>query len=312
MVEITGSSGAVTSMMYPSYIYYTTATYKWRITVESGNLIRIKTDNCILKRDSRLEIFDGYDSASETLASYETDKLPSESILSTTNIVLIEFEISTFSESKFKLLWSKVSKTSISTSTQAQNTLNCTQNSVITVGKEDLLTLNSPGWPNGYTGGLNCIWTFLPGDMGYHVAFKFRTIDLETTENCLSDFVRVGVGSDLQTFNLSTQMCSLGYASMKDRYHGTPNLRVNFQTDYMNNRTGFDSTVMLDCGGIIEGSTGEITSNMTLRPANTTFSSFVWFNDTCTWLIKVRRGRTIQLKFDKLFAVSSRIFFFSN
>lgn len=283
--------------MYPSYIYYTIGSYSWRITVETGNLIRITIDNCILKRDSQIRIYDGYDSASGVLINIETDSIPTETILSSTNVLLLEFEINTFSESKFKLLWSKVPKTESSDAANATNSLNCTTNSVITVGKADVMKLNSPGWPTGYASAVTCKWTFLPSEMGYHVSLSFISIDLENTPDCLADNVRVGIGSNMQQFNQSVRMCSASFVSRRNRFHGTPNLQVTFETDFTNNRTGFESMVMLDCGGVLEQQNGELNNNMTTRPTN---ASQVWLNDTCTWLINVRRGRTIQFAFASL------------
>lgn len=283
--------------MYPSYIYYTIDSYQWRITVERGNVIRISIDNCILKRDSRIQIYDGYDSASGVLATIETDNIPTDAIVSTTNIVLLEFQINTFSESKFKLIWDQVPNDILDKSANGTNTLNCTKNSVYTIDKTEVLKMRSPGWPEGYDGNIYCQWTFLPASMGYHVALTFLTIDLEQVPGCLADFVRVGNSNSMENFNQSTRMCSLNQVSRRLRHHGTPNLQLIFQSDYAQNRTGFESAVLLDCGGTIDSATGIINNNMTTRPSNA--SSF-WLSETCTWNVNVRRGRTIKFEFDHL------------
>lgn len=289
--------GVITSPMYPSYIYYTLDSYKWRISVERGNVIRISIDNCILKRDSQIQIYDGYDSSAGILSNIETDDIPSDSIVSTTNIVFLEFQVNTFSESKFKLNWNKVPKSSIETISNGTNTLNCTENSVVTVEKSDVLKVRSPGWPNGYDGGLKCTWTFLPGAVGYHVALIFATIDLEITPNCLADFVTVGSSNSMQNFNKSERMCNLNSVSRRDHYHGIPNLQLNFQSDYGENRSGFESIVLLNCGGVLDSSSGNINYNMTTRPLN---ASNFWFNEICTYNIKVRIGRTIKFNFEQM------------
>lgn len=205
LVEQTGSSGVLTSMMYPSYLYFTIRSYKWRITVKQGSLIRVTIDNCILKRDSQIQIYDGYDDASIILQTIETDAIPTGTILSSTNVIYVEFEIPTFSESKFKLVWSEVPKTAINESDNVSNSLNCTQNSVITVSEIDSLYIRSPGYPGGYDANKFCQWTFLPSKMGYHVGISFTTIDLESTPDCLADYVRVGSGSDMQQFQQSNK-----------------------------------------------------------------------------------------------------------
>lgn len=262
---------------------------------KSGSLIRITIDNCILKRDSTIGIFDGYDSASDSLATFRTDNIPTESILSTSNVVFVEFEISTFSESKFKIFWNEVPKSEENASMNVTNGLNCTRNSVMTITEFDILSLQSPGFPFGYDPNTNCMWTFLPARMGYHVDISFVFIDLEVTPNCLADFVRVGSGIDMQNFDQQTPMCSMNQISRRGRIHGAPNLRVQFQSDFSNNRTGFDSVILLDCGGLLEGSNGQITHEMTI--AN---RSLYVMNETCYWTVSVNRGRTIKFSFDKL------------
>lgn len=283
--------------MYPSYIYYTLDAYKWRITVERGSVIRISIDNCILKRDSQILIYDGYDSSAGLLSTMETDDIPSDSIVSTTHIVLLEFQVNTFSESKFKLNWIQVSKSSIETISNETNTLNCTKNSVVTVGKSDVLRIRSPGWPNGYDNGLSCSWTFLPGTVGYHIGLTFTTIDLEAVPNCIADFVQVGGSNSMQNFNKTDRMCNLNNLLRRGRHHGTPNLQLTFQSDYGVNRSGFESIVILDCGGLLDSPSGNINHNMTTRPMN---ASAYWVSEICTWNIKVRLGRTIQFNFEQL------------
>lgn len=289
--------GVITSPMYPSYIYYTLDSYKWRITVERDSVIRISIDNCILKRDSQIIIYDGYDSSAGLLTSFETDDIPSDSIVSTTQIVLLEFQVNTFSESKFKLNWIKVPKSSIETTSNGTNTLNCTENSVVTVGTSDVLRIRSPGWPNGYDSGLTCSWTFLPGAVGYHVGLTFTTIDLEAAPNCIADYVQVGSSNSMQNFNKTERMCSLNIASRRGRHHGTPNLQLTFKSDNAMNRSGFESIVILDCGGLLDSPSGNINHNMTTRPMN---ASAYWVSEICTWNIKVRLGRTIRFNFGQL------------
>lgn len=294
-MEQTGTSGVITSMMYPSYLYFTIGSYQWRITVKPGYLIRVTIDNCILKRDSQIQIYDGYDKASGVLQTIETDAIPTGTILSSTNVIFVEFEIPTFSESKFKLVWNEVPKSVAEALNNVTNSLNCSKNSVITVGETDSLKIQSPGFPGGYDPNIFCQWTFLPSKMGYHVGISFTTIDLESTPDCVADYVRVGSGSDMQTFQQSSRMCGMSQIARSSRYHGTPNLRVQFQTDFSGNRTGFEGVVMLDCGGVLEAPQGKITNLMTVSNR-----SQFWMNETCSWTVSVARGRTIQFDFESL------------
>lgn len=305
LTELSGNSGAVTSMRYPGYVYYAINPYKWRITVQPGNSIAISPADLMLKRESTVKIYDGYDATAELLTELDSDKPSADTVTSTSNVVFIELQILTFSETRFKLQWSQVPKKSATASSdQPQNTLNCTANSVIAVGRLDEIVLRSPGWPGGYAAGLDCVWTFVPAAdaVGYHVSQRFRTVDLEATADCISDYVQVGVGSNLQTFNQSDRICSLSFGANK-RYHGLPNLRMTFHSDYMYNRSGFDSVISLDCGGVIEASSGAITTEMLTRLTNVTT---LFLNRTCSWVIKVKPGRTIQMSFASLSLVCSK------
>lgn len=279
--------------MYPSYVYYTSGAYSWRITVQRNFVIRITFVSCVLKRDSAIRIYDGFDSASETLSRIHSANIPTESILSTTNVVFIEFEIATLSESMFKLLWSEVARSDAELEKNETYTLNCTVNSVMTVNDGENYNLQSPGYPDGYGDNLKCVWTFLPGKAGYHVDIFFSVIDLEATPNCAADFIQIGKGNDLQNIEYDDSMCQMSQIVQGGRYHGEPKLRVKFKSDYSNNRTGFSSIVTLDCGGLMEGTHGVISHDMTT-------SNHTGMNDTCNWRIIVNRGRTIQFEFDKL------------
>lgn len=296
LVEQSGTDGIITSPMYPSYVYYTINTYGWRITVKQDSVVRISVDDCILKRDSAIAIYDGYDASSAAITNIENDALPIEPILSTTNVMYVEFQIPSISESKFQLLWSEVPKHEADLQQSPTNTLNCTGNSVLTISESDRLQLSSPGYPTGYGMNENCVWSFLPGKPGYHVDITFAVLDLEVASSCLADYVQIGAGQDLQNFEMDAQMCSMSQVLRGGRYHGAPNLRVKFQSDYSNNRTGFSSTISLDCGGLMDGPHGEITNKMTV--SNGTVQNYM--NETCTWLITVQTGRTIQFEFEKL------------
>lgn len=296
LIEQSGADGVITSPMYPTYVYYTIGTYGWRITVQADFVVRISVDDCILKRDSVISIYDGYDASSALLTNIENDAVPIEPILSTMNVIYVEFEISTLSESKFKLRWSEVSKSDADLQQNPTSTLNCTGNSVLTIGESDRLQLSSPGYPTGYEMNENCVWSFLPGTPGYHVDITFAVLDLEVTPSCLADYVQIGTGQDLQSFEMDAQMCSMSQVLRGGRYHGAPNLRVKFQSDYSNNRTGFSSTISLDCGGLMDGPHGKITNKMTV--SNGTAQNTM--NETCSWQITVQTGRTIQFEFEKL------------
>lgn len=282
--------------MYPLYITSVVGAYSWRITVQPDFIIQITVDDCILRRETMITIHDGYDSTSDILLKIENDNIPTEPILSTSNMLFIEFEIPLFSESKFKLIWNEVARPEIVPESNVTNSLNCSANSVIIVNEGDQLQLKSPGFPDGYVPNLNCVWTFLPVKMGYHISISILTVDLEVVPDCLADFVLLGSGTDMTHFEPQSPMCSENHVTPSSRYHGEPNLRVKFQSDVSINRTGFEAVVALDCGGTFSGEpNGVITNQMSFSNR-----SVYWMNATCTWEINVSRGRTIQFEFDKL------------
>ncbi|XP_055295203.1 cubilin homolog [Sitodiplosis mosellana] len=293
-VEQTGQSGVITSMMYPSYVYRTLGSYKWRIIVALDNLIRVTIENCILNGVSQISIYDGNDEASDILETIKSDDIPTEPILSSTNVIFVEFEIPTFSASKFMLVWNEVSESEAYESNKETNSLNCSRNSVIRASEADILKIQSPGFPGGYDDNTICQWTFLPR-MGYHVSISFTTIDLESSNDCIADYVRVGSGSDMQQFQQSSRMCTMDENAPIHRFHGTPNLRVQFQTDVSDTRTGFEGIVVLDCGGLLESPQGQITNRMIVSN-----QSQFRMNETCTWTVSVDHGRTIQFDFKTL------------
>lgn len=248
---------------------------------------------CQIKRDGKILVYDGYDTTGILITTMESDVIPDKPIRSTSNIMFIQFDIESFSETKFKFQWAQVAREEVKEN--VTDSLNCTSNSVITVHKSVNIHLTSPGYPFGYADGLNCKWTFLPAEQGYHVSAIFPTIDLESTTGCVADYVKVSSSSDLVNFNSSEQLCNVEHGIFNTRFDGTPYLRIEFQSDYYLNRTGFDSIVSLECGGVLEGTEGYITSGMTNRT-----TPVLRFNDSCDWTVNVRRGRTIRLVIESM------------
>lgn len=109
MVEHSGRTGVITSILYPDYVYVFEGKYAYRITVDVGFSVQISFDNCILKRDSKIVIYDGFDeSNSPELITQQQDDISKEPVISQSNVVYITFSIQSFSESKFKIIWNQV------------------------------------------------------------------------------------------------------------------------------------------------------------------------------------------------------------
>lgn len=173
-----------------------------------------------------------------------------------------------------------------------KESLNCTANSLVHLSFGQVLNISSPGYPSGYENSLACQWTIVPAQMGFHTVLYFERVDLETTPECVSDFVTVSSGSNLENFQVLATMCTTTTnVSNHNTFHGTPFLRLNFVTDSYLNRTGFNSVVRVGCGGEFTSSSGVISKNMTLSNLPGT---------TCSWSITVREGHTIEITFNNL------------
>lgn len=290
MLEHSGDSGVITSPMYPRFIYMADKSYAHRITVPTSDQVLLTIDdNMILKRDSAITIYDGYDSTAPVLKVIMNGD--TEPVRSTTNILFIEFEIMVLSESKFKIDWSRVAAIEATTNaTNFTNNLNCTANSVIEVGFNTMIPIKSPGYPYGYDTNLFCQWTLVPAAPGYHVTAFFLNVDLESQSECTADQVTLGSSSDLVHFRNLTTLCSGNGGRVK--FHGEPNLRIVFKSDYYTNRTGFDARALLACGGRYDEPNGIIT----MENLTTPFSTF----RTCNWTVNVQRGRTIRFTIEHI------------
>lgn len=291
--EHNGDTGVITSPRYPNFLYLIEGSYTYRISVDVGFSVQLTFDTIVLKRDSSIIIYDGYDDQNtDTLVTQRTDEISLNSIVSSTNVVYLVFSIASFSESKFKLTWNKVTSGAQSPSNQTfVENRNCTANSVITVHPNQLQRIISPGFPAGYDINQHCMWTFSPADSGYHVVLSFAAIDLEPTTDCVSDYVQISSTRDMMNFNASTRLCEP--SPDLPLYHGDPSLRLEFNSDSYLNRSGFAADVELSCGGTLTGPNGRMTGDMFGRPADR-------LSRSCTWTITVKRGRKIKFEMEGL------------
>lgn len=173
----------------------------------------------------------------------------------------------------------------------------CGGHEVIVLGENSTIyNLTSPGYPDGYRTGLNCSWIFQSSISTLHPMLKLDYVDLEETDACLSDYLAISTSSDLLSWSSPEKICTFGYR-VKSAFHGKPFLKVAFNTDYFNNRTGFTGFVSLRCGGVVTEPNGviEVSSVVT---TNQTMARFL--DPVCMWNITVRPGRIIQFQFDAI------------
>lgn len=193
----------------------------------------------------------------------EIDAANTNTILSSSNIVFITTGSDYYSDGLFNLEWNEVSQKRMQIKNETQTT-NCTQNSIVYLNNVTSVNISSPGYPYGYETNLNCTWILKPDQVGFHAVFTFLEIDMEDSVDCLSDYVKVSSSNDLSNYKLLNKSCQMTPNQML-QIQGDPYLKVNFISDYYNNRTGFFGTGKVMCGSPMTGPSGIITTNKDLN-----------------------------------------------
>ncbi|XP_015512725.2 cubilin [Neodiprion lecontei] len=299
-LELSGPSGDIASPLYPN-VCILDGEYFWRITVDSGFTIQITfKDFYIEKYGSEcyiaLVIYDGYDADAPVLMRECGMILPSM-VRTSSNVVYIKFNSIILQEgSKFFLSWLEVPRSTIGPEDPVSGEV-----IVLTALRNSTYTLMSPGWPNGYESELKSTWTIesLPGT---HLAIKFISFDLEETEGCIADQVKIYTGNSLTSQQQWTQIGNFCYRNTTGTTIEASNLmKIEFNTDSYGNKTGFKAVVRRVCGGELYGPNGVIEVNRTTDSD----PDSRWWHHVCEWKVTVRPGRTIEVKFTELNIQSS-------
>ncbi|XP_017055443.1 cubilin homolog [Drosophila ficusphila] len=283
--EVNGTEGIIESPHYPSK-FHETEPYSWRITVDPEYVVVISVRHLRDLDQPHLRFYDGYSDIGARITV--TD--PDEPIRSTTNMVYF-----TANRGPFRLDWERLSKEAVRSNRSAEEqTRLCGGNQLINIG-DSSIAFHSPGYPSGYMNGLKCSWSLVPANPASHAVLQLLHLDLEVfggQDQCMTDYVRISSGSDLQSWSELQKLCLLP-TEVGDRiFHGTPYLRVEFITDSSVNKTGFQSLVRTACGSQIVGSRGEV-DIMKVLQGNGPIRS----NKDCVWTLKVRQGRRIRISF---------------
>lgn len=203
------------------------------------------------------------------------------------NIIFIEFINNHMSKTKFQLTWKEVDKVQNLTGLVDSE---CGDKIIFLKNETEAVNITSPGYPDGYGTGLNCTWTIMSGIPHLHPVVVFKDIDLEDLEGCVGDYVMISSDREDGSWKQVDKQCTF---DLRDRkmYDGTPNIMLQFKTDYGVNRTGFYAYTYLECGGKLTDSEGIIqySSPMIFRGTR--------MNTECKWNITVRRGKTIKFEF---------------
>ncbi|KAF4529657.1 hypothetical protein B566_EDAN017693, partial [Ephemera danica] len=195
--ELAGPTGTVSNPLYPKP-YIQKEEYWWRITVSFGFSVRITFKELYLDSiqcNSHISIYDGFDDTAQSLfMDCHGAQLP-DPITSTTNVVYIKFKNIPLSfGSIFFVEWLQVEKSGLRLSSVTTASLIPGCGGIFTnITMETIVNFASPGYPRGYDQNLNCEWIF-EAPLTYHMAFWFNTMNLESTEDCLFDYVTIYSG----------------------------------------------------------------------------------------------------------------------
>lgn len=290
--DLEGENGLIESPNYPKY-FTTDIRGTYRITVKHGSVIRIEFPTFYMEEEeedecfSFIKVFNGFDDSAPLLQDELCSDLP-EPIISDTNVVLIEFQNNQMSRTKFQLKWQEIDKVRNMSNLV---TSECEENKVIALTTEKVITnITSPGFPTGYSSGLDCTWAVVSTVPSFHPVIVFRDIDLEDVPSCIGDYVVVSTDRDDGSWREHEKLCT---SDIRDRksFDGTPNIKLRFRSDFSTNRTGFYAYTYLECGGKMTEAEGVIDYNTSRS------SSFLRMMNDCKWNITVRRGKTIQFEF---------------
>lgn len=292
--DLQGKTGIIESPVYPK-ILLSMESLTYRIMVKHGAVIRLEFPQLLMRTfyedecESFLRIYNGYDDSAPALSTDLCFPNP-EPIISDTNVVFIEFYQNSFRGVRFQIQWTEVDK-----STLVNNTIESECGQVISLNNETIITnITSPGYPHGYAPNMNCTWIISSGLPSYHPVIIFTDVNFEESSDCVTDYVSVASDRDDGSWKHLDKLCSIDLRHPR-AFSGTPNLKIDFISDYHMNETGFIATTVLECGGIMTESDGIIEHNVQntfLKPR----SSNQLIHD-CYWNITVRSGRTIQFEF---------------
>lgn len=118
----------------------------------------------------------------------------------------------------------------------------CNQMISLTDPRNESYVISSPGFPNGYSTNLECNWLFT-SPLGTHLIFQGRSMDLEETTDCLTDYVAVYSGNALNSNDgtLLRQECLSNNSLIT--IPTSNEMTVRFVSDYGVNGTGFEAVV---------------------------------------------------------------------
>ena len=100
--------------------------------------------------------------------------------------------------------------------------------------------LESPNYPGDYQPNKECMWQ-IEVPLGFQVALKFQSFEIENHDNCVYDYIEIRDGPDAQSALIGTYC---GYKMPEDIKSTTSQLYVKFVSDGSVQKAGFAATFM--------------------------------------------------------------------
>ena len=100
--------------------------------------------------------------------------------------------------------------------------------------------LESPNYPGDYQPNKECMWQ-IEVPLGFQVALKFQSFEIEYCNNCVCDYIEIRDGPDAQSALIGTYC---GYKMPEDIKSTTNQLYVKFVSDSRLELAGFAATFM--------------------------------------------------------------------
>ncbi|XP_038652379.1 cubilin [Scyliorhinus canicula] len=264
--------GYIASMNYPDN-YPPNIDCIWTITVPNGEAVQLDfNDIFYIETDSKckfdyLELHDGATSNAPLIGRFCGSTRPSRQ-KSTGSILYARFRTDhAFSYKGFK------AKYSIAV---CGGTVSAQRGS-----------LQSPGYPSHYSNNSQCEW-LLEGPEGHYLTITFSAFNLESTSDCIKDFV------EIREYNASGRLLGRHCGNTLPRAVDTSSsiAYVKFSTDGSGNGSGFSlqfEASIEDCGGELTADAGTFSSP--------NYPNNYFHGRECQWRIIVQVGRRVTLMF---------------
>ncbi|XP_076437271.1 cubilin-like isoform X2 [Babylonia areolata] len=299
--DLYGDSGVITSPNHPGS-YSNNANHVWTITVSSGRVVQLNFTALGIERSVHdpscpydgVRIRDGGLPTSAVRGRYCGSDLPPSPITLSSNVARVEFYTDgSITGQGFRLTWQAVQPGSGGATPTGQTPVNATGCGGNLVADASTRYILSPNYPANYNNNMNCVWT-ITTSTNSRLWANITFIDLETHSSCVFDSVRFIDGAisglPLGTYCGRTPNTSPILSSSNG-------LWVTFRSDRSATAGGFRIAYKTVCGGTIRATQGVIQSPS--YPSNYPTGS------NCTWRVRVPSGRTIAVRFNGTFSVSS-------